>query len=942
MIAETISHYRVLSQLGGNGTSAVYDAEDLNSARRVALKFLPPELERDPDARERFQRETQAASALNHPNICTVYEIGASDGRHFIAMELLEGDTLKRKIGGQPMPLALLLKLAIQLAEALDAAHGKNVIHRDIRPGNIFITRREQAKILDFGLARQSSDKSAVLGDTTRGTAATVDGDVLTSAGSRISTVAYMSPEQARGKPLDTRTDLFSWGVVLYEMATGMLPFRGDTPAVVFEAILNRAPVSPARLNPDVPAKLQEIICKLLEKKRELRYQGAAEVRADLQRLQRTTEPERNTADAPAMIRPPLRPVPSGKLGKVLSALALLAAVCAGGAFLYMKRERGLTEKDAILLTDFVNTTADPVWDVTLKKAVAVDLGQSPYLNVFPESKARQTLRFMGRPPDDRINAETGREICQRAGIKAMLTGTIGNLGSQYALTLEAVNAATGDVLARSDAQAASKSEVLNALHTADSQLRGKLGESLASIQRYDKMLSEATTSSLEALNAFTRGDSKHAGGDEMGAVPDYQRAIQLDPNFATAYARLGTVYINLGQSALSEENRKKAFELRDRASEREKLYIMSHYYADSGQYDKGITALELYEQTYPRDSTPANNLGNIYNQLGQFENALDKSRKAVELEPDSISGYENLAIAYAGLNRMDEAKATAVTALKRAPKNSGLHGILAGIAWNQNDAATMEREINATESSGPDGQLMALSIRAALAAGHGQFKQMRDLTQKVQQTANQSQLQEAAAGAEAQRAIWEALAGFRPLAQQAASRALKDNPSIHVALNAAMSLALVREDDRALKIANDAALQRPFDTLVQFVTIPTLRAVVDLHHAQPAKAIDLLDGAMVYGRSNLGVLYARGIAYLEGRQGAQAAQEFQRVIDARSFSCDPLASLAKLGLARAYVLQGDKVNSRLAYQDFLALWKDADQDVPLLQQARAEYGTVQ
>jgi serine/threonine protein kinase/tetratricopeptide (TPR) repeat protein len=942
MIAETISHYRVLSQVSGNGTPVVYEAEDLHASRRVALKWLPKALEGDAIARESCIREALAVSALKHPNICSVYEIGDCDGRHFVAMEWLEGQTLKRQMNGQPLQMDRVVDVGVQIAEALEAAHAKGIIHRDIRPEKIFLAASDHAKLLDFGLAKPCADKSGVLGDTTRGTAATVDGDVLTSAGSRVGGIAYLSPEQARGKSLDARTDLFSLGVVLYEMATGMLPFRGETPAIVFDAILNRTPVAAARLNPEIPAKLQEIIAKLLEKKRELRYQGAAQVRADLERLKKTAVAEEQSIGIPHGILPPPRRSRSGKLGKYLSALALLAAICAGAVFLYMKRERGLTEKDAILLTDFVNTTADPVWDVTLKKALAVDLEQSPYLNVFPEAKARQTLRFMGRPPDDRINRQTGLEICQRAGIKAMLTGSITNQGTQYAITLQAVNANTGDVLARAEGQAANKNEVLNALHKMDSQMRGKLGESLASIQRYDMMLSQATTPSLEALNAFTRGDSKHAGGDEMAAIPEYQRAIELDPNFASAYARLGTVYSNLGQSVLSEQNRKKAFELRDRASEREKLYIMSHYYADSGQYDKGITALELYEQTYPRDSTPANNLGNIYNQLGQFENALDKSRKAVQLEPDSISGYENLAIAYAGLNRMDEAKATVVEALKRAPRNSGLHAILAGIAWNQNDAATLEQELGTTENSGPDGQLMGLNMRAELAVGHGQFAQMRRLTEKIQEAATLNRLQEAAANAEAQRAIWEALGGFRPVAQKAANHALQSEPPTNAMLNAGIALALIHQDDRALKIASDEALERPFNTLVQFVTIPSIKAIVAMNHNEPKKAIDLLDGAMVYGRSNLGVMYARGLAYLEAKQAAQAIQEFQRVLDSRSFNCDPLASLAKLGLARAQAMAGDKAASRTAYQDFLALWKDADPDVPLLLQAKAEYAAVQ
>ena len=937
MIAETISHYRVLSQLGGTGDGAVFAAEDPRHDRRVAIRFLPKSLE-SPGPLADFQRISANLAIVHHPNICTVYEVGEAEGRHFVAMELLEGVSLKKLLSGQPLEIERLLPIATEIAGALRAAHSQDILHRDLRPANIFVTSAGSIKVLNFGIASAQQEKKGSLEETTRGTA-------TVSRGSRESSLAELSctsPEQARGKPLDPRADLFSFGAILYAMATGTMPFRGETPALVFDSLLNRTPVAPVRLNPRVPLKLQAIIYKLLEKKRDLRYQQASDVLVDLQQVQADVSSEAASAIGHIPTLAFGRRARSRRVARYVSALGLAAAALAGVSFLYVKRERALTEKDAILVADFVNTTADPVWDATLKKAVAVDLEQSPYLNVFPEAKVRQTLRFMGRAPNDRINLETGREICQRAGIKAVLTGTIANFGNEYVLSMQALNAATGEILARAETRAPSKAEVLNALHKADSELRGKLGESLASIQRYDKMLSEATTSSLDALHAFTLGDEKHVVSDELAAIPHYQRAIQLDPNFATAYARLGTAYNNLGQTALSEENRKRAFELRDRASEREKLYIMSHYYADSGQYDKGITALELYEQTYPRDSTPSNNLSSIYNQLGQYENALEKGREAVELEPDSMSGYFNLAMAYAGLNRMEEAKATAQAGLKRVPSNSGLHSLLAGIAWNQNDAATLESELQATESSGVDGKLLALGMRAAIAAGHGEFRQMRSFMQQLQGAAAANQLEEAIPGADAQRASWEALAGFRSQAEQAANRALKSSPSTTVALNSAITLTLLHEDQRALKIANDSSVQRPYDTVVQFVTIPLIRSVLFMNQAQPAKAMDLLDGAMVYGRSNAGVLYARGLAYLQEKQGAQAAQEFQRVIDTRSVNGDPLASLAKLELGRAYALDGDKAKSRMAYQDFLALWKDADPDVPLLKQAKLEYAQVQ
>jgi tetratricopeptide (TPR) repeat protein len=714
---------------------------------------------------------------------------------------------------------------------------------------------------------------------------------------------------------------------------------------VIFDAILNRPPASPIRLNPDIPPQLEEVLNKLLEKDRELRYQSSAEVRSDLKRLKRDSESGTIAALTSSSSHVRRMPTPSRKLPGWLVPALVVVLVAAGVVFALLRRGHALTEKDSILITDFVNTTADPVFDGTLKKALAVDLGQSPYLNVFPDQKIRQTLQFMGRGPADRITADVGREICLRDGIKAMLTGSIDSIGGQYAITLEATNTSTGESLGRQQIQAERKEDVLNAMHRAASKLRGQLGESLAMVQKYDMPLSQATTSSLEALKTLSLGDSKHNAGDELGALPIYQHAIELDPNFAMAYARLGTVYSNLQQTEMSEKNRQKAFELRDRASEREKLYIMSHYYADSGQLDKGITALELYRQTYPRDAIPYNNLAVIYSQLGQFDNALENAKRSMELDPDMVSGYENTAQAYVGLNRLEEARATLNAGLQRRPSSWTFHIGLAALNWMQGKEAEMEKELSAA-SAAPDGDLAVMGLRARLACASGQIRQAHDLARRAQDAFDRKGLK-GRADIEAQLAVVDALVGRRDSAISEAEEALRLSQTFNVKWNAAMALAASGRIPKALSLADEIQRERPNDTIAQNVAVPTIRAVAFLSPANPSKAdpartIDLENTASLYGRANPGVQFTRGKAYFLTGRLSEAQQDFQKVLDSKIQGPDAILAVAQVQLARVYQKQGDLAQARIAYQNFLTAWKDADPDVPLLKEAKAEYVKLQ
>jgi tetratricopeptide (TPR) repeat protein len=925
-IGRTVSHYRIVAKLGSGGMGVVYKAEDTRLQRFVALKFLSDEFARHPEGLHRFQREARAVAALNHSNICTIYDIGEQGGRPFIVMECLEGATLGQRIACGPLELDALLAFGIEIADALDAAHAAGIIHRDIKPGNIFIIgsasgRPGHAKILDFGLARLVGPDRA--------------DEPHTMPGAAVGTAAYMSPEQALGRPLDARADLFSFGIVLHEMATGTRLVAGVRPGV------------------DVSPELERIISKCLQSDPDLRYQHASDIRVALQRLKQDTDSARAAASA----RPATITGIAKRWRAIVPAAAAALALSTAGYF-YFHRAPRLTDKDPIVLADFTNTTGDPVFDGTLRRGLAVQLQQSPFLSLVSEQRIQQALRLMGQPPDARLTPDLAREICERTASVAVLDGSIAHLGSQYVLGLRAQNCRTGVVLDQEQVQAPRKEDVLNALSQIASTFRTRVGESLTTVQKHDTPLVEATTTSLEALKAYSTGMKVNLSAGNAASIPFFRRAVEIDPKFAVAYADLGLAYSTVGESVLAAQSTTKAWQLRDRVSDRERFFIDFAYDRQvTGNLEKAYQTLELWSQTYPRGegTNPQDLLAGLSTHgTGRFERAIEASQEGIAADPNFLYGYYNLASSNYYLDRFEEAESAIQRASERKLADPSLLLIRFNIAVLKGDKDQMDR-IVALAKGQHDAEHPVAHMEALALARSGRLQAARRSSSRAMDLALQEGERESAASYQAARAVWEAVSGNAAEGKSNAMAALELSKGRDVQYTAGLALALSGGSAGSAALAGDLEKHFPEDTFVKFTYVPVLRALAALGRGKPADSVEQLQIALPYELAVNGLnfthfylgglhsAYVRGEALIALRRYAEAAAEFQKILDHRGIvGADPIGVLARWRLGQALASSGDTAKAKTAYQDFLNLWKDADPGIPVLRQAKAEYARLQ
>ncbi len=1006
--------YRILEPIGSGGMGEVYRAQDTRLGREVAIKLVssryvdeafgsgspvpvtPGGTPAGPGtlSHRRFLREAQSASVLNHTNICTIYDIGEQDGRPYLVMELLRGETLKETLQRGALSVTEVLTFSRQAAAALAVAHAQGIVHRDIKPANIFVNETargpKQIKILDFGLAKQQGagdvHDSGEATLTFAGEATSAGNETgkaspdLTSPGSTLGTVAYMSPEQAKGEPLDARTDLFSLGAVTYEMATGVKPFAGHSTAELFVSLLTKDPVPVSELNPAMPTELDGIAAKLLAKEKEQRYQSAEEVLQDLEELdaQASRGPSGRVAAASGTVaaasgeRVAARDVPlpaaTSSRRPVTVIVALAIALLAAAGFAWWKYRPGAAtgagggaadssrgpssaqpSKNAIIIADFVNQTGDPVFQTTLNQALGVQLGQSPVLDIVSQQHLRQSLQFLGKKPDDVITPAIAREIGEREGIKAILTGTIANIGNDYIITLAAQNTVTGDQIASVQTQASGKEKVLDALNQGAAQMRAKLGESLASIQKLNTPFGQATTPSLEAFRAYALGDDAHSKNNDIPEAEDhYKRALSLDPNLAMAWARLGVIYLNSGQTGKAMEYFTKAHDLSANVSERERLYIDGHYYSEVvGDLDKAIETLEVAIQEYPLQVDNYVNLGTYYTARGELEKAQEILLKGVAVQvgeaalmDDVIAGYMQMDEYDQARSYMERVKQLGVIGTDTLNYEMALYGVTGDTAGLQ--------KIVAAGAGRPD-QFQLTGQLGRMQAQWGQFRAASATLRQAAVQAGEAKAGDAAAGLALEAAYTGWAVHQCQDVESAVKSALAQDKSKPTQIGVAVTHAFCGAAKLALPELDAIEKKYPDDTLVQKVFVPQARAYLALEAGDTQRALDLLAKSQAFDVISPGP-YLRGLAYLQQHDAGNAIASFKAGTRYKGASYlnendnpFPMNSYALgiLELGRAYAMAGDKIQAKAAYDKFFAEWKNADAGLTVIDEAKKEYAAL-